>query len=85
MCYRCISLEEGINTNADNIKYEVYQYIPNRIKTQCTRQRVRAGSYEKPCGVSSTVRRRCADFYFAENFAHSYALTLSEKDSFLKR
>ena len=29
--------------------------------------------------------RHCADFYFAENFAHGYELVLSEKDSFLKR
>ena len=43
MFFKKPSLEEGISTNADNSKYEVYQYIPNRIKTQCTRQRVRAG------------------------------------------
>ena len=28
---------------------------------------------------------RCADFYFAENYAHSYGLLLLEKGSFLKR
>lgn len=27
---------------------------------------------------------RCADFYFAENYAHSYGLLLQEKGSFLK-
>ena len=28
---------------------------------------------------------RCADFYFAENYEHSYGLLLHEKGSFLKR
>lgn len=28
---------------------------------------------------------RCADFYFAENYEHSYGLLLQEKGSFLKR
>lgn len=28
--------------------------------------------------------KRCTDLYFAENYAHSYELMLSEKDSFLK-
>ena len=45
-----------------------------------------ADSYEKTMwSIVYCPEKRCANFYFAENFAHSYALTLSEKDSFLKR
>ena len=45
-----------------------------------------AGSYEKTMwSIVYCPKRHCADFYFAENFAHSYKLILSEKASFLKR
>lgn len=30
-------------------------------------------------------KKRCADFYFAENYDHCYGLALSEKGAFLKR
>ena len=45
-----------------------------------------ADSYEKTMwSIVYCPEKRCADFYFAENYAHSYELMLSEKDSFLKR
>lgn len=37
-----------------------------------------------PAGHSCSGRR-CADFYFAENYEHSYGLLLLEKGGFLKR
>ena len=44
-----------------------------------------ADSYEKTMwGIVYCPEKRCADLYFAENYAHSYTLMLSEKDSFLK-
>ena len=45
-----------------------------------------ADGYEKTMwSIVYCPERHCADFYFAENFAHSYKLILSEKASFLKR
>ena len=45
-----------------------------------------AGSYEKTMwSIVYCPEKRYADFYFAEDYAHSYELMLSEKDSFLKR
>ena len=45
-----------------------------------------AGSYEKTMwSIVYCPEGRCADFYFAENYAHSYGLLLLEKGSFLKR
>ena len=45
-----------------------------------------ADSYEKTMwSIVYCPEKRCADFYFAENYGHSYELMLSEKDSFLKR
>ena len=44
------------------------------------------GSYEKTMwSIVYCPQGRCADFYFAENYARSYGLVLSEKGSFLKR
>ena len=44
-----------------------------------------ADSYEKTTGsIVYCPEKRCTDLYFAENYAHSYELMLSEKDSFLK-
>ncbi len=44
------------------------------------------GSYEKTMwSIVYCPEGRCADFYFAENYAHSYGLLLQEKGSFLKR
>ena len=44
------------------------------------------GSYEKTMwSVVYCPEGRCADFYFAENYEHSYGLLLHEKGSFLKR
>lgn len=44
------------------------------------------GSYEKTMwSVVYCPEGRCADFYFAENYEHSYGLLLQEKGSFLKR
>lgn len=44
------------------------------------------GSYEKTMwSIVYCPEGRCADFYFAENFEHSYGLLLQEKGSFLKR
>ena len=43
-------------------------------------------SYEKTMwSIVYCPEGRCADFYFAENYAHSYGLLLLEKGSFLKR
>ena len=45
-----------------------------------------AGSYEKTMwSIVYCPEGRCADFYFAENYEHSYGLMLLEKSSFLKR
>ena len=45
-----------------------------------------AGSYEKTMwSIVYCPEGRCADFYFAENYEHSYGLLLQEKGSFLKR
>lgn len=46
-----------------------------------------ADSYEKTMwSIVYCPEGRCADFYFAENYEHSYGLMLQEKDSsFLKR
>ena len=45
-----------------------------------------ADGYEKTMwSIVYCPEKRCADFYFAENYAHSYELILSEKDPFLKR
>ena len=44
------------------------------------------GSYEETMwSVVYCPEGRCADFYFAENYAHSYGLLLQEKGGFLKR
>ena len=44
-----------------------------------------AGSFEKTMwSIVYCPEGRCADFYFAENYAHSYGLLLQEKGSFLK-
>ena len=44
------------------------------------------GSYEKTMwSIVYCPEGRCADFYFAENYEHSYGLMLQEKGSFLKR
>ena len=44
------------------------------------------GSYEKTMwSIVYCPEGRCADFYFAENYEHSYGLLLQEKGSFLKR
>lgn len=44
------------------------------------------GSYEKTMwSIVYCPEGRCADFYFAENYEHSYGLLLREKGSFLKR
>lgn len=43
------------------------------------------GSYEKTMwSIVYCPEGRCADFYFAENYEHSYGLLLQEKGSFLK-
>ena len=45
-----------------------------------------AGGYEKTMwSIVYCPEGRCADFYFAENYEHSYGLLLQEKGSFLKR
>ena len=45
-----------------------------------------ADSYEKTMwSIVYCPQGRCADFYFAEDYAHSYGLILLEKGSFLKR
>lgn len=45
-----------------------------------------AGSYEKTMwSIVYCPESLCADFYFAENYEHSYGLLLLEKGSFLKR
>ena len=45
-----------------------------------------AGSYEKTMwSIVYCPEGRCADFYFAENYEHSYGLILLEKGGFLKR
>ena len=45
-----------------------------------------ADSYEKTMwSIVYCPEKRCADFYFAENFIHSYELILSEKGPFLER
>ena len=44
------------------------------------------GSYEKTMwSIVYCPEGRCADFYFAENYEHSYGLLLREKGGFLKR
>ena len=44
------------------------------------------GNYEKTMwSIVYCPEGRCADFYFAENYEHSYGLLLREKGSFLKR
>ena len=44
------------------------------------------GSYEKTMwSIVYCPEGRCADFYFAENYAHSYGLLLQDKGGFLKR
>ena len=44
------------------------------------------GSYEKTMwSIVYCPEGRCADFYFAENYEHSYGLLLQEKGGFLKR
>ena len=44
------------------------------------------GSYEKTMwSIVYCPEGRCADFYFAENYEHSYGLLLREKGSFWKR
>ena len=44
------------------------------------------GCYEKTMwSIVYCPEGRCADFYFAENYEHSYGLLLQEKGSFLKR
>ena len=44
------------------------------------------GSYEKTMwSIVYCPEGRCTDFYFAENYEHSYGLLLREKGSFLKR
>lgn len=44
-----------------------------------------AGSYEKTMwSIVYCPEGRCADFYFAENYEHSYGLLLQEKGSFLR-
>ena len=44
------------------------------------------GSYEKTMwSIVYCPRGLCAEFYFAENYAHSYTLLLREKGSFLER
>lgn len=43
------------------------------------------GNYEKTMwSIVYCPEGRCADFYFNENYEHSYGLLLQEKDSFLK-
>ncbi len=43
------------------------------------------GSYEKTMwSIVYCPETRCADFYFVENYEHSYGLMLQEKGSFLK-
>ena len=45
-----------------------------------------AGSYEKTMwSVVYCPLGRCADFYFAENYEHSYGLLLQEKGGFVKQ
>ena len=45
-----------------------------------------ADGYEKTMwSIVYCPEGHCADFYFAENFTHSYKLILSEKGTFLKR
>ena len=45
-----------------------------------------ADGYEKTMwSIVYCPEKRCADFYFAEDYAHGYGLVLSEKDFFLKR
>ena len=45
-----------------------------------------AGSYEKTMwSIVYCPEGRCADFYFSENYEHSYGLILQEKGGFLKR
>ena len=44
------------------------------------------GNWEKTMwSIVYCPEGRCADFYFAENYEHSYGLLLQEKGSFLKR
>ena len=44
------------------------------------------GSYEKTMWcIVYCPEGRCADFYFAENYEHSYGLILQEKGSFVKK
>ena len=44
------------------------------------------GSYEKTMwSIVYCPEGRCADFYFAENYEHSYGMLLQEKGSFLKQ
>lgn len=44
------------------------------------------GSYEKTMwSIVYCPEGRCADFYFAENYEHSYGLLLHEKGGFVKR
>ena len=45
-----------------------------------------ADRYEKTMwSIVYCPEERCADFYFAEEFTHSYGLILSEKGAFLTR
>lgn len=45
-----------------------------------------AGDYEKTMwSIVYNPKELCADFYFAENYEHSYGLALCEKGSFVKR
>lgn len=44
-----------------------------------------ADGYEKTMeSIVYCPEKCCTDLYFAENYAHSYELMLSEKDSFLR-
>ena len=88
--------KQGIGSNQSHIRFDTLSAYSGPADDLDVRDMLESvaqknypqtdGSYEKTMwSIVYCPEGRCADFYFAENYEHSYGLLLQEKGSFLKR
>lgn len=87
--------KQGVGSEQSHIRFDTlsaYSDAANEMDVRDTLKSVAqmnyaqtSGSYEKTMwSIVYCPEGRCADFYFAENYEHSYGLLLLEKGGFLK-
>lgn len=94
--YLCDCDKQGIGSEQSHIRFDTLSAYHGPADDRDVRDMLKSvaqmnypqteGSYEKTMwSIVYCPEGRCADFYFAENYEHSYGLLLHEKGGFVKR